>query len=339
MIFVVLLAGFSSCRQYDTNIPDDTDWLVHVPVNLGGKMPELRFPVTREGYELGKLLFFDPILSGNNTIACASCHKPHLAFTDGLALSDHGASGKPLERNTPSIVNTAWMSGLFWDGGAKDIESLALGPIEHEDEMNQNIHELVLELRHDTAYTSRFIKVFPDEGITPHTIIRALGQFQNALVSANSRYDYYRRNENGVILSSLELQGLALVEKHCTSCHATDLFTDNMYHNNGLDSLFSDNTFLQTRLGRFRITRDSNDLGKYKTPTLRNVALTAPYMHDGRFATLHEVLDHYSENIKQSPTLDKRLRQPLQLTRQEKQAIVEFLHSLTDYSFTDPSKY
>jgi len=335
----MLLAGIASCRQHDTKNPDSADWQIHVPANLGGKMPELRFPITREGYELGKMLFFDPILSGNNTIACASCHKPHLAFTDGLALSDKGVSGKPLSRNTPSIVNTAWMSGLFWDGGAKDIESLALGPLEHEDEMNQNIHELVLELRNDSVYSSRFIKVFPDEGITPHTIIRSLGQFQNALVSGNSRYDYFRRSEAGRSLSSLELQGLALIEKHCASCHSSDLFTDNLYHNNGLDSIFSDDTFLQTRLGRYRITRDSNDLGKYKTPTLRNISLTAPYMHDGRFATLNEVLDHYSEGIKQSPTLDEKLSQPLRLSQHEKRAIAEFLHSLTDYSFSDPSVY
>ena len=336
MFIIVLLAGIVSCQQHDDNTPA---WEIYVPVNLGGKMPELRFPITREGYELGKMLFFDPILSGNNTIACGSCHKPHLAFTDGLALSDKGVSGKPLSRNTPSIVNTAWMSGLFWDGGAKDIESLALGPIEHEDEMNQNIHELVLELNGDTAYTRRFRNVFPNEGITPHTIIRALGQFQNALVSGNSRYDYFRRGEEGGNLSSLELQGLALVEKHCAACHSSDLFTDNMYHNNGLDSIFSDDSFFQPLLGRYRITKDSNDLGKYKTPTLRNISLTAPYMHDGRFATLHEVLDHYSEGIKYSSTLDSNLSQPIRLSQHEKRAIVEFLHSLTDYSFSDPSRY
>lgn len=325
-----------ACR-HNSDSPDTPaptkPWEVEVPSNLGGKLPALQYPVTQQGFELGKKLFFDPKLSGNNTVSCSSCHKPELAFSDGKSLSNLGTSGNQLLRHTPALMNTAWMKGLFWDGGANDIESLALAPIEHPDEMNQDIKELVKELQADSAYKQLFDNIYPDEGITEFTIIRALGQFQNALVSANSTYDQYIRGEKNTMLSANELKGLELVEKHCSSCHASDLFTDNDYHNNGLDGEFDDHSNLEIKLGRYRITSNPGDIGRFKTPTLRNVAVTAPYMHDGRLGSLKDVLDHYSGKIKQSETLDTLLRTPIALSESEKSAIIDFLQTLTDQQF------
>lgn len=341
-IYIVLFAAglLMACRNNsEENAPVSHDsFQVSVPSNLGGALPPLNYPVTQQGFELGKKLFFDPVISINNSVSCASCHKPELAFTDGLALSDKGVSGNLLSRHTPSIVNTAWMSDLFWDGGAKDIESLVLGPIEHPDEMGQNINDLVTKLQQIPEYQELFSEAFPDYGIKTQTIMQALGQFQNGLISANSKYDRYIRGETGGYFSEQEMAGLNLFEIHCSSCHSSDLFTDNAFHNNGIDSSFEDQSNLEIKLGRYRITKDPEDLGKFKTPTLRNIAVTGPYMHDGRFNSLEEVVEHYSENIKISETLDHNLYQPLKLSRKEKEDLVSFLLTLTDEVFlTNPS--
>ncbi|QCR25077.1 cytochrome-c peroxidase [Pontibacter sp. SGAir0037] len=329
---------------YQQSIPNqETIYLPEVPVNLAAALPyPERNPPTKEGVALGRMLFYDPILSQNGTVSCASCHQPEKAFTDGVALSRAGVSGAPLQRHVPTLVNVAWQDGLFWDGGAKDIESLTFGPLTHPDEMGQHVKELVQKLQQHEQYPQLFKKAFQTDSITSAFVTRALAQFERTLISGNSRYDRYIRNEAQGTLTSYELEGLSLFKKHCSNCHSSDLFTDNSYHNNGLDSEFSDaNEALH--FARGRITNQAADIGKYKTPTLRNIALTAPYMHDGRFSTLEEVLDHYSTGVTYSPSLALQLQQNnklgIPLSSSDKNKIVSFLLTLTDSSFIQDKRY
>ncbi|HYE78302.1 MAG TPA: cytochrome c peroxidase, partial [bacterium] len=287
-------------------------------------------------------LFYDRRLSGTNTLSCASCHDPDKAFSDGVALTSGGASGRPLLRHTPALQNLAWATGYFWDGGAADLESLAFGPITHPDEMAQDLTGLETELRAVAAYGPLFEAAFPGEGITAVTIARGLAQFQRTLISGNSAYDRWVRREAGAGLTADEQAGLVVVRQKCGTCHAGELFTDMGYHNNGLDTAYSE-AHERVAWGRARISSRLEDIGKYKTPTLRNVELTAPYMHDGRFATLEQVLDHYEGHVKESATLDPVLRRPdggrgIRLTGEERRQIRAFLGALTDTSFTrDPA--
>ena len=318
-------------------------FVFNLPSNLSGTLPvPVRNPVTKEGVSLGEMLFYDPVLSGNNQLSCATCHQPARAFTDGLALSERGISGKSLHRNVPSLANLAWHNGLFWDGGASDLESLVFGPLTHADEMGQDLHALVQELNEKAVYRDMFKKAFGNDTIYSALVARALAQYLRTLISANSRYDQFIRNEPDANFSTIELKGMKIFDQKCGSCHQfgtgkNDFFTDHQYHNNGLDSTFS-SSLEGIFQARFRITRDSADMGKFKTPSLRNVALTAPYMHDGRFATLEEVLDHYDHKMIYSTTLDSVFQKEnnsvgISLTKDKKEAIIAFLHTLTDTAF------
>jgi cytochrome c peroxidase len=300
-------------------------------------------PSTRAGVELGRRLFYDPRLSGNNQVACATCHRQSLAFSDGVALATHGASGRALLRHAPSIANSAWAPGLFWDGGAKNLESLVFAPLGHPDEMAQNLRELPAELARQPAYPPLFQAAFGTDSITVALVARALAQFQRSILSFGARYDRYARQARWLgpqlaaqqVLLPDEQAGLLIFEAKCVSCHPAPFFTDFSYRNNGLDSSFGDGAE-GLYLGRYRISGDSADLGRFKVPSLRNVALTAPYMHDGRFATLPQVLDHYAGGMKQSSTLEKNFvgnnRLGTFLSGQEKKQLLAFFNTLTDSS-------
>jgi cytochrome c peroxidase len=337
ILLLLLPACFAACRKTDTSrgpIPVPQE----VPAFFPTPAANIDNPLTQEGIELGRQLFYDKRLSGLNPLSCASCHHPDLAFTDGVALSQIGASGLPLHRNAPALFNMAWNSnGFFWDGGSTNLESQAFAPLTSPDEMHQNLFQLIDELKAVPDYVRRFEEAFSDGQISTGNIARALAQFQRTLVSAGSRYDRYRRRE-GASLNTQELQGLQLVQQRCASCHDGELFTDNKYHNNGIDADFSNEDAEGIYQGRFRVTRNPADLGKFRTPSLRNLLFTAPYMHDGRFATLQEVLDHYDHGVKESTTLDPEMRQRagqagIPLDNNEKQAIIQYLATLTDTAF------
>jgi len=336
-LLLVFLPGCNLASE-EESFPFPKGAVPAVPANLGTAVPfPERNPFTEEGILLGRKLFYNTRLSGNNQISCASCHHPSKAFSDGVALATTGVSGQQLHRNVPALQNLAWMPGWFWDGGAKDLESLALGPLTHADEMAKDLKELVRELRADAEYPKQFKAAFGTDSITSALVARALAQFQRTLISGNSAYDRYARAEAGANLRPAEVRGLALVRSACAPCHSTDFFTDQSFRNNGLDSKFSDD-HEALAWGRGRITRRAEDMGKYRVPTLRNIAVTTPYMHDGRFQTLEEVLEHYRHGLVSSPTLDPIFRQPngqlgLLLTEEEKADIISFLHTLTDRDF------
>jgi cytochrome c peroxidase len=299
-------------------------------------------PLTAEGISLGRWLFYSPALSSNGQVACATCHPPSRAFSDEAPLTRRGVSGKPLSRHTPALINLAWMEALFWDGGSKNLESLSLAPLTHPDEMGQaDLGALMARLAANPGAVQRFERAFGAGGLSLGNLLKALAQFQRTLVSADSPYDRWRRGEPGGELSPLAQEGFALVRRHCTPCHGTELFTDNAFHNNGLDARFG--TGEEVTRGRGRVTLRDEDAGLYKTPTLRNVALTAPYMHDGRFATLDAVLEHYRHGMVPSATLDTAFQRGaappgLALEEDEKAALLAFLEALTDSSsLTNPT--
>lgn len=306
-------------------------------------------PGTRAGVELGRRLFYDPRLSGNDQVACATCHRQALAFSDGVALATHGASGRALLRHAPSLANTAWAPGLFWDGGAKNLESLVFAPLGHPDEMAQDLRQLPAELAQQPMYPPLFRAAFGTDSITVALVARALAQFQRSILSFGSRYDHYARlarwqgttKAAEQVFSPGEHAGWLVFQAKCALCHQVPFFTDFSYRNNGLDSTFPDGGE-GIYLGRSRISGDSADLGRFKVPSLRNVALTAPYMHDGRFATLAQVLDHYDGGMKESGSLEKNFlgndRPGIPLSPLEKAQLLAFLNTLTDSSLvTNPA--
>lgn len=306
------------------------------------KMPSN--PLTEAGIELGRFLFYEPLLSGNKKISCATCHNQEKAFSDGLVLSNTGISGKTLERHSPVIFNLAWTdSGFFWDGGSTNLESQAFAPLTHPDEMGVHFAEMTARLAAIPEYMDLFQRAY-QESPTAAGVAKALAQFQRSVVSADSPYDRYRRGEQPLALSQSALRGLQLVQQKCGSCHAGELFTDNRYHNNGLDSSFTDDSREEVYFGRYRISRDQADMGAFKTPSLRNVMVSAPYMHDGRLATIADVFEHYRTGVQPTMYTDPRLYQAngrtgILLTDAEVQDMISFLHSLTDNTFLNNPKY
>jgi cytochrome c peroxidase len=309
-------------------------------------------PLTVEGVELGRKLFYEPRLSRTGTQSCGSCHQQSKAFTDGLTKAI-GVDGLAHSRNTMSLANVLWETTLNWDGAATSLEQQARIPIENPVEMHQLLADGVRKLQQSDLYPSLFQKAFGTSAITEENVLKALAQFERTLISANSRYDQYLRKTGS--LTPTERQGAALFNNHpgevggvfirggaCHHCHfsETGLFSSPDFFNNGLDVNFQD-------AGRGAVTGLASDQGKFKAPTLRNIALTAPYMHDGRFKTLEEVLDHYNEHIKTtSAFVDPNVllsNTPngtrLDLTVTEKTQLLAFLRTLTDSSFVTDKRF
>ena len=295
-----------------------------------------RNPLSREGIDLGKMLFYDPMLSSNGRVSCASCHLQQLAFTDGQPLSQNGVSGKPGRRNTPTLTNLVFQEFFFWDGGAQNLESQSFAPLMHADEMDINLTALCKRLSEHPIYSQKFKLVFQKDSITSSQIVRALAQFQRTLISSNSHYDQVMKGD--LEFTEGEARGLNIFQLHCKSCHPPPLFTDNDFHNNGLDSIFS-SEHEGIGKGRYRITLNKKDMGKFKTPTLRNISKTSPYMHDGRFTSLHEVLKHYQSGIIPSETLDSLLMVNPLLSDSEIVELGAFLETLTDTEFLENPSY
>lgn len=316
------------------------------PLRVTRRFPQVTLPpdnpLTVEGVALGKRLFFDSALSINGTQSCSSCHHPDSAFADPRRISP-GAHGQLGKRNAMPLFNLAWASeGLFWDGRAGSIREQVLMPITDPTEMGESIGNVLAKLSADKTYPAEFQQAHA-QGISEETLAKSLEQYLLTLVSQDSGFDRAVRKRGE--LTEEEKLGLHLfVTEHdpargfrgadCFHCHGGTLFTDNRFHNNGLE-LESGDTGLMAVSGK------TEDRGKFKTPSLRNIALTAPYMHDGRFATLEEVVDHYNSGVKRTGTLDPNLgkhpAEGLKLTTSEKKALVAFLKTLTDHEFTSSS--
>ena len=288
---------------------------------------EFRTPETSS--ELGEKLFFDPILSLDQTISCSSCHKPDFAFADTLAFS-LGVDGKTGERNTPSVMNMASRPYFFYDGRAASLEEQAIGPIENPLEMHIAIDSAVSRLRTSVVYLDLFEAIF-QELPSKTNLTTALADFQRTLESDGSApHDQWIRDSTFIGFSESQKRGrdLFLEKGKCFDCHFGPDFTGDEFRNVGL---YDEKTYLDK--GRFDETLDSADLGKFKVPGLRNVALTAPFMHDGSLKTLEEVIAFYSnpyDFVEEPINIDTLMREPLHLSENEQIDLVNFLHSLTD---------
>lgn len=285
-------------------------------------------PLSLEAVELGRSLFYDPILSADSTISCASCHLSFSAFTHVDHALSHGIGDSIGTRNAPSLMNLAWNKSFMWDGAIHHLDFQALGPIENPTEMGETIAHVIQKIKRSTTYPQRFFQAFGDSIVTAEYLLKALSQFQLTFISANSKYDQVQRQEPRVAFTAQEKNGYLLFKNNCAICHAEPLFTTGEFANNGLP--IDTNLF---DFGRYGITENEADLRKFKIPTLRNIEYSYPYMHDGRFKKLSEVLDHYSNGIEKSGTLAKELETKIELTSNEKVDLIAFLLTLSDREF------
>lgn len=336
--FILLILPFLfSCSDEDEyiNVPID----FKVPSNF----PALAYdftnnPPTEKGFELGKKLFYDGRLASDGIVSCGFCHIQENAFTHHGHTVSHGVNNAAGTRNSPPIQNMAFQTAYMWDGATTHLDLQPIIPFTSPIEMNGNFSSAIEMMKSDAEYKKLFKQAFNDGQINSENMLKALGQFMALLVSSNSKFDKYRRNESGGTMTADELDGYAIFNQKCASCHATDLFTDNSFRNNGLAINPQVND-----IGRFRVTQIETDRYKFKVPSLRNIEKTAPYMHDGRFYTLEAVLNHYASGVNNTENLDPSLNNNgtlgIPLTEVEKVKIIAFLKTLTDNEFLTNSKF
>ncbi|MDC0204904.1 c-type cytochrome [Flavobacteriales bacterium] len=316
-----------SCNYFST-----TPFIIETPSGFPNMNIPFNNPMTIEGVALGEKLFHDKILSGDGMQACASCHLQSAAFSDTNQFST-GVDGLIGDRNASTIINAGWNNSNFWDGRAVSLEEQAFEPVVNPIEMNDTWTNVEMKLNTDNEYPTLFKNAFNIDYIDSTHVVMAIAQFERTLISVNSKFDKYVRGE--AQLTPSELNGYAIFNSEqgdCFHCHGTQMFMDNEFHNNGLDvEPFSD-------LGLGKVTNLLSDNGKFKVPTLRNIEFSAPYMHDGRFSSLEEVIEHYNTGGKYSSTIDplmKKLGVGLQLSNQQKQDLIAFLKTLSDPEFID----
>ena len=346
LVFVLnlfFIVGMISCNGDLEDIiysPEEYKIAEEIYANLGPFPIDPSNPLTVEGIKLGQFLFFDPILSKGNEMSCSSCHHPDKAFTDGVAQST-GVDGLLTPRSSMSLINTAYYTkGLFWDGRVQTLEEQALLPVEDVIELHETWPNVVEKLKADPSYPRMFREAFgieDTEGITKELAAKALSQFQLIILSGNSKFDRWNLN-TGQTFSDEELVGYdtffdvnpLIQDGECGHCHNNPLFTTNQYFDNGIQEAMSIADYADP--GKGGITSINTDFGKMRAPTLRNIELTAPYMHDGRFETLEEVVDHYSSGGHSSINQDI-LVYPLNLSDDQKVGLVAFLKTLTDTTY------
>ena len=350
-LFVIfcIVAIFISCRK-DKIGYTPTPYELEIPSHFPSMIIPENNPMTKEGVSLGRMLFYEERLSGDNSMSCATCHAPENSFTDPNQFST-GIDGIAGTRNSMALINLGWQKFFFWDGRAKSLEEQILEPIPNPLEMHQKWKDAVSKLQQDVEYRNMFYKAFGEEGIDSIKVSKAIAQFIRTMISGSSKYDVMYKFENSLILNSVDQSILSSVSPEewagydlfkslngadCLHCHSGILMHINKFSNNGLDATFTDQ-------GRGAITGSPNDMGRFKIPTLRNIALTAPYMHDGRFGTLDEVIEHYSSELVSSPTIDPLMEHlssgGVQLDSQEKDLLKKFLMTLTDYSFINNPEF
>lgn len=293
--------------------------------------PEYHFeanPLTAEKIALGRKLFFDPVLSKDNTISCSSCHLPQTAFTHIDHSLSHGIQNRIGTRNSPALMNLAWSKEFMWDGAIHHLDVQSLAPITNHDEMDETMENVVQKLKAIPQYNTLYAAAFVDSAITGQHTLQALSQFMLTLVSKDSKYDKVMRKEAGASFNEYESKGYELFKANCASCHREPLFTNNAFENNGLpiDTTLND-------IGRAKITHNEKDIGRFKTPTLRNIEVTYPYMHDGRFRSLQMVLFHYTEGIRGNTKVSPQLQKGITLREDDKRNLIAFLKTLTDEQF------
>jgi len=338
LVFAVIIA----CKK-DKVAYEPTPYELEIPSHFPDMPIPADNPMTVEGVELGRKLFYEKKLSGDNTMSCGACHAPEAAYSDPNQFSE-GIDGQLGNRNAMALINLGWDSFFFWDGRAKTLEEQVLMPVEDPIEMHEDWSNAINEIIQDKEYRDMFNRAFAGQEIDKYLAAKALAQFLRTMISGNSDFDVIYKGDNGLLTTpeefahynslNFERAGYDLFKSlngaDCFHCHNGPLMRVEKFSNNGLDATFTD-------LGRAGVTGDMNDAGKFKVPTLRNIALSAPYMHDGRFQDLDEVIDHYSHNIQISPTIDPLIEFAstggVQLDQFEKDLLKAFLLTLTDEEF------
>jgi len=337
---ILLFAIFiSACKKNDapnTEVPYNPTY-INFTIPAGWPTPPTDIyannPLTEEGFQLGKKLFYDGRLSKDGNFPCASCHQQFAAFATFDHDFSHGFNNAFTTRNAPGLFNLAWMTKMHWDGGINHIEVQPLAPLTAQNEMAETIENVLTKLREDANYPGLFRSAFGNTDITSQRMLKALAQFMGTIVSSNSKYDKVKRGEASFTAS--ELNGYNFFKAKCETCHKEPLFTDNSFRNTGMGV----NPFIND-YGRMRITANPADSLKFKVPSLRNVVLTFPYSHDGRFYSLGAALDHYRTGIiTTQPTLDPLLASRIAMTNTEKNDLIFFLNTLTDTTMTNARRF
>jgi cytochrome c peroxidase len=316
-LMLLIITAFKLTEKYDFVVPK------------GWPKPVFDFKknkLTQEKIFLGRVLFYEPLLSRDNTISCANCHSSFHAFTHVDHALSHGVGDSIGKRNALPLMNLAWQKQFMWDGSISDLNFFSRTPITHPKEMASSLEDVQFKLKKSDSYADLFLKAFGDSGINKERILTSLSAFCITLVSSNSKYDSVMRHQ--VKFTLQEKNGYRLFKQNCASCHKEPLFTDYSFKNNGLslDKNLNDS-------GRMSVTHQIDDYRKFKVPTLRNVEYTYPYMHDGRFKKLSQVLSHYSKGIEDDPNLAEQLKGGLELTSDERVDIIAFLLTLSDRTF------
>jgi cytochrome c peroxidase len=344
LLFLGIGMAITACKKKSETAPEEDPIKTPAPiyditftVPNGWPQPAYNYTnnlLTANGFELGRSLFYDPILSVDNTISCGSCHQQFAGFAHAAHNVSHGIFDRNGTRNSPGLFNLNWNTSFMWDGGVNHIEVMPLAPIQNPVEMGETVSSVISKLSASEKYKALFKKAFGTEEINSQKMLRALAQFMGMLVSNNSEYDKYKNGSVTWDTTSQKYQGYKIFQQKCNTCHKEPLFTDYSFRNNGLpiNPSFKDS-------GRSHITLDPNDVYKFKVPSLRNIGLTSPYSHDGRFNLITEMLDHYSSGIVQSPTLDPALSNGFTLSSNEKVLLFEFLKTLNDNTFRNDPRF
>lgn len=338
IIFAFTVLLLSACRK-DPEIPGPGTQAVnsYAPViPQGWPQPVYNFEsntVTYDGFMLGRHLFYEPLLSQDTTISCGSCHLQVYAFSNGPGHPvSHGVHSLLGTRNSPALFNLNWNTKLMWDGAVNNLENQPIAPISNAIEMNLGIANAVFRIANTQKYKDLAKKAYGDTMINSQRMLKAMAQFMGLLVSYNSRYDQVKKGQ--ATFSTSENNGYTVYKAKCSYCHTEPLFSDYEFRNKGLPINFYQDS------GRYRITQLSSDIFKFKTPSLRNLAFTAPYMHDGRFTTIDDVLTFFTSGVVTTlPNIDPYMTQPHSITAQEKNDLLSFLATLNDYTFVNDERF
>ena len=318
-----LLLIVLSCKKAEIIVLPAEELTFYQPSDFPAPVyPLSQNPITGEKFSLGRALFYSKDLSSDNSISCASCHAQTHGFADHNIPLSVGVGGQVGVRNAPAIFNMAWLPYFMWDGGVNHLEIFSVAPITNPVEMNETMAHLIDKLNASNYWKTRFNEAFGSTVITDKNLFLALTQYMLMIVSDQSKYDQVNRGQ--AVFTAQEQAGYELFSQKCASCHTEPLFTNNAFKNNGLD-------LVSTDLGRAKITELASDEGKFKVPTLRNVLLTYPYMHDGRFFTIDQVLEHYNSGVQAHPNLDPSLQNGIPLSETDKSNLKHFFETLTDY--------
>jgi len=344
-VYIAMIFLLASCNDGDEAVIEDLDENKKLNIPQPDYFPELTYdvdanPPTEKGFELGKKLFYDGKLSSSGVISCGFCHMQEFSFTHHTHKVSHGVGGALGNRNAQPLHNLAFKKNFNWDGAAAHLDAQFIIPITTDVEMNEEIGNVLDKLRADSTYNEMFDEAFENGEINTENFFDALSQFLVMMVSNETKYDRVV-HEGTANFSAEEQAGKALFESKCSSCHSGELFTNQQFMNNGLpiDPQYDDK-------GRSRITGNPEDDYKFQVPSLRNVELTLPYMHDGRFETLKDVLDFYDSGVEETPNISQEMYQNnananagIPLTEEEKTQIIAFLKTLSDIDFTLDERY